>query len=1078
MIFSMITIVHAEGTLTINYWNADSTKITLGLSEEIDPAVLEAGIELTGDDADVEFTVKKREKTVDETVTDYSEGKYEVSGMRNATDITYEIIPENGLDFGVIYSITVSGDVTGAEAWNKVFKVKKLWIENFDNYIIADNATKGTSTNLPWQIEGGGNEPEIGLMDDGTGDKAMYWSHKGSIYRVSPSYAENAVNSDIEFADTGVAASTYWASNSSARKETEYNVELDLRFNTVFSDPKYGYGFKIAMQNLKHTQVIYGGSGIVAGLAGSGSNFSMLAGTWGHGTYTYNSIGSFSTNSKNALKSNWYEYFSNGAPYTTDLTWNNNLIKKSSLDDGNWENDTVHKISMSVKENNLKFSADDGFVNYDFDEHEGKTNKEFGLFSFFGSGNYGGANTYCVDNIVVTKAIEISTYSLDDPTDVRISRENIKFDLAADIDADSIRDYVKLEKNGEEIFDFNVSKTEGSSYTYAITPDEGIDVDGKYKVTLFANTFEDSDGNYAVLGSDFSKEISIVLVPMSAPLAWNADSTKITLDFETRLDANDLANALTVECLGEEVSFTVTEKTQTSPSKGVLKDGNPTYVIVPDDGIMLDTLYKLRINAGLINYDYTQKLAEDYSLSFVVEKLWKDDFESYDAANFRAYSIYTLSASGYGTEDKDENWGTVSNYVTLYDNGSDKSLRITGGRPVLPNFSYAGKGFNFADTNKPVGQYPYALEKDYTVEFKLDFESDVHSTSTVTDVRFLMKDNAHANPSYSQGIVTGIGNNKGKYFDLAFLNCKVDGSSHQEASTESTGAYDSSNYRNTISFSPFAEDGLENTVTMSVKDMNIKFFFNDSVFNSYNCNNLPAAYGYPSFYANSGTVALIDDIVVTKAKEYVESSYTMTPDNGENDVAIGDTIKLTFENAVDSATLSSDTVKVYKDGKQVYDYSVTLDNADAKNVIVKFNAPFEYRTEYRVAPLGVGYVEDATSYAFPAYSFTTTVPDFEITSFDAGDVDMNSLIAGSYDVKAEFANNKIEKGISFVASICLYNEEGKMVDIVVKEFDLAKGKADSISDTWNIADEGKYFAKCYLWDDFVNMNSLLTAVID
>ena len=40
-----------------------------------------------------------------------------------------------------------------------------------------------------------------------------------------------------------------------------------------------------------------------------------------------------------------------------------------------------------------------------------------------------------------------------------------------------------------------------------------------------------------------------------------------------------------------------------------------------------------------------------------------------------------------------------------------------------------------------------------------------------------------------------------------------------------------------------------------------------------------------------------------------------------------------------------------------------------------------------------------------------------------------------------------------------------------------KGKDAAISDKWTIKADGKYFAKCYIWDGFDTMNTYLTATL-
>ncbi len=620
MLLSMVTISHAADeteVVTVEYWNADSTKITIDLSKEVDADALKNAITLKEGGKAIDFTVTKREKTVDSTIPSSVDGKFNISGMILTTETTYEIAPANGLNFTDLYTIAVGSAITGSDVWTKNFKVKKLWSEDFNNY----------TSSFPWKIEGGGNNVNLTLENDGNGDNALAWSHSGGIYRVTIDSA-----SEVNFADTEVPASTYWANNSQARKETEYNLEMDMRFNTAFTDAKYGFGFKIAMHNGKHDQMLYNGSGITAGVIGNSAGFDMLAGTWGYAEYTYNASVSYSANAANTSKSNWYENFVKGATYDTSLSWANSLISKSSLSDGNWANDTFHDVSISVKDNNLKFSIDEGFENYDFGAHQGNSTNWNGLVAFYGNGNYGGANTYFVDNIIATKAVEVVVGTLDSPTNFVAGSEGIQFKLAKDMDAVSLKNGISILADGSPVNDFTLTK--GEDNTYVIVPDGGIDADATYTVTLAAGLYNETAGGVSTLAVPFSTEVGIEKIPFNAPTYWNADTTKITLDIDAPIDAAVLKDGITLYKGTEEVEdFTVTALTNAGTLEGVY-----TYTIAPADGIKEGTIYTVALRAGTYNSDgFFYSLATSYSKSFKVDVLvrdtmdYKNDTETYGA---------------------------------------------------------------------------------------------------------------------------------------------------------------------------------------------------------------------------------------------------------------------------------------------------------------------------------------------------------------------------------------------------------------------------------------------------------------
>ena len=86
--------------------------------------------------------------------------------------------------------------------------------------------------------------------------------------------------------------------------------------------------------------------------------------------------------------------------------------------------------------------------------------------------------------------------------------------------------------------------------------------------------------------------------------------------------------------------------------------------------------------------------------------------------------------------------------------------------------------------------------------------------------------------------------------------------------------------------------------------------------------------------------------------------------------------------------------------------------------------------------------------------------------------------AGTYDVSATVMNNRIADGAQGVLTICLYDEYMTMIDFKVKRINIPMGETDTISDSWEITEQGKYTATCYLWDSFGGMDVTLVGALE
>lgn len=581
---------------------------------------------------------------------------------------------------------------------------------------------------------------------------------------------------------------------------------------------------------------------------------------------------------------------------------------------------------------------------------------------------------------------------------------------------------------------------------------------------------------------------------------WNADSSKIILDFSEEVDVSALTSAITLTKNGADVTFTVVKKAATPEPQFSSKtstfnnansateyahipmtaDTDVTYVIIPQGGVELDAPYFLTVNAGLASVDGAVTLRSDFAKGFKVKKIFKEDYNNYTTSTMprnkgsietdsdlgspvlKQTSAYSLF-KGAGTDNFGDSGKTYSEFKSTL--AAYSEYTVAAKVKVTDTTKSHGFGFNMR-SHDDTSYYQYTdmltagiiydetSGKGYAAmlgKASADDTDDPWSYAVTSTAK--MVDNRIALPTDTSGAVTDA-------TKIANMDLPVGGST----------PYSSSEY-------------VDVSLTLTYNDTakNIKFFAGDDFF-SYDFILTIGKHGLPgilTYNASSSYPIYVEDLIMTYVEECVASAYTMTPADGSENVAIGDTVSLAFADDVDEATVSVDTIKVYKNDELFTDYTVSVNEDDATVVDIKFNSSFENSTEYTIVPDGVGYVDDDTSYVFNASSFTTVIPDVEFSTFSAGDgVDMSALTAGTYSVSAVFENNKITDGVAGVITICLYDSNMRMIDVAVKAIDVDLNENDTISDTWTITESGAYTAKCYVWDSFDDMGLILEGTLE
>lgn len=391
---------------TVTYWNADSTKITLDLTSSPSVEALAACIQVIKDGEPVtSFTIEKKTPTTTATLADADkkdQDKGYVMPLVSETDTTYEIYPDGGIEFGAVYTVVFTPD-TG-DAWKKYFKVKKLWKETFDNY----------TEDTPWVYTG--TESDVSLIDDGNGGKALSINHSGGAPYLSPAFSSSRSDGggnlstydteekrSIKFADTGITSGEYWKTGSDARNIDEYTIELDVKINE--DNNYYTKRIGVGMTNGGHNQLAYGGGGYMAVVGQNGSYQGyMLVGAFSEmREYKYTEVYGSQLNGTNTSGSAYYAAATGGVIYTTAAT--------TRANNAYGVNGALNKITMSVKDNNIKYAIDapdnSGFVSYDFTDNCSRSDYGLPLFSF--NFNYASdTDPYVIDNIIATKAVELT----------------------------------------------------------------------------------------------------------------------------------------------------------------------------------------------------------------------------------------------------------------------------------------------------------------------------------------------------------------------------------------------------------------------------------------------------------------------------------------------------------------------------------------------------------------------------------------------------------------------------------------------------------------------------------------------
>ena len=337
--------VSAEELISVTYWNADSTKIMIDLSEEVAEADLKDAITLTADGTAVtDFDVVKKPASKETT-----------HGMTANTDYSYVIKPEGGVEFDDVYNLNIAGTDC-----NKFFSVEELWKDDFQTYE-GDTGATTSWRNGTLYVDG----TEKYLKITGMAGKGVY-----------PYY--DAYN----FSTYGMTATKFFDATRLAT--ADYSVEVKVKADES-NAANINRTLQISMQTDRTERVGKWGK---PGFCGGAQNYKSADGT----------------NEYNRMYLNAYQKYASNDGRQGIGTMQDNMkdcggmtVDEQTLD-ADWT-----ALSMSVKGNNAKvFAGEDAFANYN---HTIDLSTGYGAVVFVSRSS----GTYYIDDVIVSKAKEVVT---------------------------------------------------------------------------------------------------------------------------------------------------------------------------------------------------------------------------------------------------------------------------------------------------------------------------------------------------------------------------------------------------------------------------------------------------------------------------------------------------------------------------------------------------------------------------------------------------------------------------------------------------------------------------------------------
>lgn len=196
-----------------------------------------------------------------------------------------------------------------------------------------------------------------------------------------------------------------------------------------------------------------------------------------------------------------------------------------------------------------------------------------------------------------------------------------------------------------------------------------------------------------------------------------------------------------------------------------------------------------------------------------------------------------------------------------------------------------------------------------------------------------------------------------------------------------------------------------------------------------------------------------------------------------------DYIKTTvkFRNAVDMSKMSEYITLTLK-GSAFEDY--TLDTTDSKQVIIKIKNDFDYDKSFKVTLSSK--IQSSVDASFKlgsdyTYEFTPTAP-VSVEKFNLYDKNGKAIesLEGQTGSKVRFEfeikNNTVVPNQKCAVSVCVHDENDKLVKVYLIQKNLSKGESAVMSESFTLPNDGEYKITSCVLDGFTTMNKLTASI--
>jgi len=211
-------------------------------------------------------------------------------------------------------------------------------------------------------------------------------------------------------------------------------------------------------------------------------------------------------------------------------------------------------------------------------------------------------------------------------------------------------------------------------------------------------------------------------------------------------------------------------------------------------------------------------------------------------------------------------------------------------------------------------------------------------------------------------------------------------------------------------------------------------------------------------FGNNATYQF-DNIKITKMVEAVDVS---VDGQDTKNVAVDAPLTLKFSKDINLNTLQTTCFSIQNAGE------FTVKAIDTNTVQIDFAQPLAYKTEYTITISDSLKPVQSGNYIYSELTFKTLPSAFDLDSFT-----FENGVA-----KAIIKNNRKPEDVTFMATIAIYNQNNKMLDIAGGIYNLSEGETQTIEkDFQQLVADGTY-VKCYVWDGMDRMKTLFEKEIN